>query len=136
MLEEVLAHINNRFAASRIEGDFAVEGGSLAVDGLKEGQYFFVEGSVFNDGLHQWPDNAMTDEEFRGAVEFLAVPRAVQDLADEISKWCDDNAAALDGPYQSESFGGYSYSKETGADGGAPTWQSHFRDRLNRFRKL
>ena len=137
MLEEVLLHLNNRFERARVDGDFAVEDGRIAVDGLQEGQYFWVEGSVFNDGLHRHPATDMDDEEFCGRVCLLAVPRAVIDLADEIEGWCGANAEALDSPYQSESFGGYSYSKG-GGDGaaGAATWQSHFATRLNAWRKL
>lgn len=137
MLEEVLLHINNRFAVSRVSGAFEVSGGTMAVDGLQEGQYYWVEGSVFNDGLHQHPATDMHDERFDGRVTLMAVPAAVIGLADEIGGWCDANAEALDSPYQSESFGGYSYSKGGSADGaGAVTWQSHFRTRLNAWRKL
>lgn len=138
MLEEVLNHIRNRFDYAFVLGTFTVQDGSIEVGGLQEGQYFWVTGSVFNDGLHQYPAADMHDETFDGKVRFLAVPNAVVELAAEIDQWCQDNAKALDSPYQSESFDGYSYSKGGSSDGGADasTWQGHFADRLNPYRKL
>lgn len=143
MLEEILAYINNWFERERVCNDFVIEGGAFAKDikMLQDGQYYLVKGSVFNDGLHQWPSTDLVDEEFTGMVEALAVPRAVLDLAEEISEWQEANGAAVDGPYQSESFNNYSYtlkSSQTGGDGagGAVSWRDVYRSRLNRWRKL
>lgn len=136
MLEEVLNHLRNRFERQRLVGTFTVADGALEIAGLQDGQYFWILGSVFNDGLHRWPAKGeLTDEEFEGAVLLLAVPRPVIDLADEIGQWCEANSDALSSPYQSESFDGYSYTKGDGDDGAA-TWQSHFADRLNPWRKI
>ena len=80
-----------------------------------------------------WP----TGETFTGEIWALAVPGAVIDLAVEIEAWETKNGAVSTGPYQSESFGGYSYTKATDAQtGGAVTWQSAFRSRLNQWRKI
>ena len=146
MLEEVLRYINNRFdrdsrgvAYGSKVGTFTIESGSLEVDGLLDGQYFWVEGSVLNDGLHLYPDTKMTDETFNGRVVFLVIPNQIQDLAAEIKTWNEKNASVVDSPFQSESFGGYSYSKESGANGtDAPSaaWQTHFGARLRPWRKL
>lgn len=145
MLERLLRHINNRFdrdprgaAYGSASGTFTAAGGTLDVPGLKDGQWFWVEGSVLNDGLHQYPPTDMRDEEFDGDVVFLAIPREVEDLAAEISEWCESNADAISGPYQSESFGGYSYTKaSTSQDGGAAEpWHAQFAARLRPFRKL
>ena len=147
MLEEVLRYIDNRFDRDRngdpvgsAAGCFAVSGGTLEVDGLLNGQYFWVEGSALNDGLHLYPDEHMQDEEFTGRVVFLRVPRAVVDLADEIAAWNIANAGTIASPYQSESFGGYSYSKAQGAASGneapAAAWQLQFGAKLRPYRKL
>ena len=70
----------------------------------------------------------------------MAVPPAVIALAAEIDSWVDQNKSVLDSPYSSESFGGYSYTKGTGGRSGegdgAYTWQSHFSDRLRKWRWL
>ena len=147
MLEEVMRYVNNRFDRDprgdrygSASGHFAVEGGSMDVEGLKDGQWFWVEGSTLNDGLHMYPPTDMRDEEFDGTVVFLVVPRSFEDLGAEISAWCERNADAIGGPYQSESFGGYSYTMASSGSQGnempAAAWQSHFGARLRPYRKL
>ncbi|WP_419086338.1 hypothetical protein [Slackia isoflavoniconvertens] len=145
MLEEVLRNLNNWFEVpgKRLTGFFQVEGGALTLpDGwLLDGQYFLVSGSVMNDGLHQWPAYDLVDEGFEGEVQALAVPMAVQDLADRIETWWEKYGKAAESPYQSESFGGYTYTKASGngSQGGSQgrlTWRDAFRSELNRWRKL
>ena len=139
MLEQVLMHLNNWFLVPGgiHEGTYTIEDGGIALPFLANGQYFRICGSVFNDGLHQYPASDLKAETFDGAVWALAVPQAVIDLASEIEAWQKKNGDASVSPYQSESFGGYSYSKATdSATGGAVTWQSAFRSRLNAWRKL
>lgn len=140
MLEAVLEYLNNWFPADARRGAFAVKGGSIELpDGfLREGQYFRVRGSVFNDGLHRWPATDLTDEEFAGVVEALAVPKAVRDLAEDVSAWVAKNGDSARSPYQSESFGGYSYTKASGtaAEDGSQTWQGAFKADLRRWRRV
>lgn len=139
MLEQVLMHLNDWFLVPGgiHEDAYTIKDGSIALPFLQNGQYFRICGSVFNDGLHRYPAADLTDEAFEGTVWALAVPQAVASLADEIDAWETKNGAAAVGPYQSESFGGYSYTKATDAQtGGAVTWQSAFRPRLNQWRKI
>jgi hypothetical protein len=65
----------------------------------------------------------------------MAVPKAVIELANDIEKWVNDYSN-VNSPYQSESFGGYSYSKASGTNGGAITWQDAFSKRLNMYRRI
>lgn len=139
MLEQVLMHLKNWFLVpgSIHEGTYTIEDGGIALPFLAIGQYFRICGSVFNDGLHQYPAGDLKTETFYGTVWALAVPQAVIDLALEIEAWQKKNGDASVSPYQSESFGGYSYSKATdSASGGAVTWQTAFRSRLSAWRKL
>ena len=139
MLEQVLMHLKNWFLVPGgiHEGTYTIEDGGITLPFLANGQYFRICGSVFNDGLHQYPASDLKAETFEGNVWALAVPQAVIDLATEIEAWQKKNGDASVSPYQSESFGGYSYSKSTdSASGGAVTWQSAFRSRLNAWRKL
>ena len=90
MLEQVLLSLRNWFVADKRTGRVRIEDGRLVPPAgldLKEGQYIRITGSTFNDGLHSWPYNGLTDEEFVGTVWALAIPRAVVDLADEIAAW-------------------------------------------------
>ena len=140
MLEQILRVIKNYFIVEVYTGTFNITGGELSVDFLQSGQYFKIEGSVFNDGVHQYPVTGLTDESFNGEIWAMAIPPAVIALSEEIEAWCEKNKDVLDSPFTSESFGGYSYSKGTG--GGfsgisAPiTWKEAFASRLNPWRKI
>ena len=139
MLEQVLMHLKNWFLVPGgiHEGTYTIEDGGITLPFLTNGQYFRICGSVFNDGLHQYPASDLKAETFEGTVLALAVPQAVIELASEIEAWQKKNGDASVSPDQSESFGGYSYSKATdSSSGGAVTWQSAFRSRLNAWRKL
>ena len=136
MLETVLQNLNNWFLVPDgvHAGEFTVQGGQLTLPFLQTGQYFRVVGSVFNDGLHQYPVADLTDETFTGSVWALAVPKAVIELAEEIDAWQTKNGDP--GPFTSESFGGYSYGKATNASGMAVGWQDVFKSRLNDWRRI
>ena len=136
MLETVVQNLNNWLLVPDgvHAGEFTVQGGQLTLPFLQTGQYFRVVGSVFNDGLHQYPVADLTDETFTGSVWALAVPKAVIELAEEIDAWQTKNGDP--GPFTSESFGGYSYSKATNASGMAVGWQDVFKSRLNDWRRI
>jgi hypothetical protein len=137
-LGELCAHLRNWFLRSdddRHIGRFTVTGGTIDLPWLAYGQYFRIIGSVFNDGVHQYPAAGLTDESFVGEVWAMAVPPDVVALADEISAWEVKYREATESPYQSESFGGYTYTKADASEGGM-TWEKVFRGRLNRWRKL
>ena len=139
MLEQVLMNIRNWFEVKGgiYSGTFTIKDGGITLPFLADGQYFRICGSVFNDGLHQYNVLDLTDETFTGTIWALAIPKAVIELADEIQKWQEKNGEASVSPYQSESFGGYSYSKATDAEtGGAVTWQSAFKRQLSAWRKI
>lgn len=140
MLEQLLMCLNNWFLlpGGVHAGTYSAEQGSITLPFLRDGQYFRICGSVFNDGLHQYPAVDLTEETFTGSVWALAVPKAVIDLSVEIEAWQEKNGEAVASPYQSESFGGYSYTKRSaGSDSGTLNgWQDAFRSRLSAWRKI
>lgn len=145
MLGEVLRCLNNWFEVpgKRLTGFFQIEGGALTLpDGwLLDGQYFRIEGSVFNDGLHQWPAVDLRDETFTGRVTALAIDPELIELSNRIDIWKSKYSEAAESPYQSESFGGYSYTKASGngSQGGSQgclTWRDAFRSELKHWSKL
>ena len=138
MLTELCAELRNYFEVpnGRHFGKFTISGGSIApLDFLQEGQYFRIVGSVFNDGVYQYPATSLTDEVFEGAVWAMAVPPTLIALAAEIKAYNESDAGNAS-PYTSESFGGYSYTKATDASGAPIGWQKAFASRLNKWRKL
>ena len=138
MLTELCAELRNYFEVpnGRHFGKFEISGGSIApIDFLQEGQYFRIVGSVFNDGVYQYPATSLTDEVFEGAVWALAVPPTLIALSAEIEAYNDSDAGKAS-PFTSESFGGYSYTKATDANGAPIGWQKAFASRLAKWRKL
>ena len=138
MLTELCAELRNYFEVpnGRHFGTFTISGGSIApLDFLQEGQYFRIVGSVFNDGVYQYPSASLTDEVFEGAVWAMAAPPTLIALSAEIKAY-NDSDAGKPSPFTSESFGGYSYTKATDANGAPIGWQKAFASRLNRWRKL
>ena len=135
-LTNLCAELRNYFEPEKHFGTFTISGGSISPsDFLQDGQYFRIVGSVFNDGVHRHPAHDLTDETFDGAVWAMAVPPAVIDLAAEIEEYNNSDAGKAS-PFTAESFGGYSYTKATDANGAPISWQKAFASRLNKLRKL
>lgn len=143
MLTELCQELNNWFEREKRSGSFRIANGMLEADFLLPGQYFRVMGSLFNDGVHQYGNDFLNDEDFTGSVWSLAIPVAVIKLSEDIDAWrakyeAPDSSAMS--PYMSESFGGYSYSKGSAISGtgtgGATSWRTSFASRLNAWRKL
>lgn len=145
MLTELCKEIKNWFECAKFFGTFTIENGEITgTYSLQENQYFRIVGSVFNDGVYQFGDADLEDETFTGAIWAMAVPKEVIALADDIKEWTDKyqsiDSVAMS-PFNSESFGGYSYSKSSGGSSSgnvdlSGTWQGAFADRLNHWRKI
>ena len=136
MLTEICAEIRNYFPTEKRYGNFTIKNGSISpVDFLQEGQYFRIVGSVFNDGVYQYPEASLTAEVFEGAVWAMALPPSIIAIAAEIKAY-NDSDAGKPSPFTSESFGGYAYTKATDANGATIGWQKAFASRLNKWRKL
>ena len=135
-LTNLCAELRNYFETKKRFGTFTISGGSISPsDFLQDGQYFRIVGSVFNDGVYRYPAHDLVDETFNGSVWAMAVPPAVVELLHKIQEF---ETAAANAPtaYTSESFGGYSYTKATDANGAPIGWQKVFASSLNRWRKL
>jgi hypothetical protein len=142
ILTEICEYLNNYFWEKKISGNFTISDGAIEAIGLKDGQYFRIIGSTFNDGVHIYPATDLTDEEFEGSIWAMAVPATVIAIASDINEWqtkyggADSDAMS---PFTSESFAGYSYSKSGSGNansGSNTTWQDVFGGRLNKYRKL
>lgn len=140
ILSELCQELKNWFCD--IEKDvhydaWTIEDGQLSLPFLVDGQYFRIEGSVFNDGVHQYRAGILQDETFTGAIWAMRIPPSVIELAEKIDAWIEKNGEAVASPYQSESWGGYSYSLRSGSgESGSLDWRSVFAGSLNRWRKL
>lgn len=144
MLEQVCDHIHNYFETDVYAGHFSIHDGSFEdTDYLQAEQYFMVRGSVFNDGIYQYPASDLHNEEFDGEIWAMSIPRSFLTLVSDIKDWQEDYGEAVDSPFQSESYSGY-YSYTMASSGGTSAsgrsvrngWQTAFRDRLNAWRKI
>lgn len=147
MLDEICAEIKNYFTyvGDRYIGDFTISGGEISPSFSFPTNYFRIIGSRLNDGIHKVTDNDLIDEDkFHGAVWIMSPPKDFLDLVAEIEAWEEKYGgveSANMSPYQSESFGGYSYSKASSGNGAGgvssvPTWKSIYASQLKRFRRI
>lgn len=146
MLQNVCEHIHNYFIKDSYDGVYEIADNMISLP-LIDGQRFLIMGSVLNDGLYTYHDAGikndddtkvagLRDETFKGTICGLAIPPMLSSLSLEIADWVRDNAETLASPYQSESWGGYSYQKGSGESGNQISWGDIFRDRLNAYRKV
>lgn len=154
MLQAVCEYLNNYFVSEgeTVDGTFTIADGAISPAlTLKEGQRFLISGSDLNDGVYTWHEDdirndddtagaGLADELFSGAIVGLAVPPQLITLSAEITSWVGKYGDAINSPYQSESFNGYSYTRasRTGSGSGsaASGWQDVFASRLKRWKKV
>lgn len=136
IIDEICAECKNYFTVDTFFGKFTITDGVISLPScIKDGQYYRIVGSIFNDGVYQAPTSDLTDETFDGAVWAMAVPPNVVALAAEIEEYNKSDAAQIS-PYTSESFGGYSYSRNTDSNGLPIQWKTVFVNKLNRYRRI
>lgn len=136
--------VHNYFEVEKYIGHIVISDGELQnfSDRLQTNQYFRIVGSVFNDGVHEYPDNTLVNEQFDGAIWVMAVPPAALELLTKMQEWDIEygNNADNYSPYASESYHHYSrtFSIYTSSSGDIkrPTWQSVFKRELNKWRKI
>ena len=139
MLDKLLRELGwyrrpNKYVNQIKVGKFTIDGGNITPsDFLKENDYYRIIGSKFNDGLYQYPNSDLTDEEFDGAVWVMRIPPAVITLAQDIEKYAQSDAGKQSA-YVSESFGGYSYTKATNSKGVPLNWEHLHKDELDQWR--
>lgn len=146
MLTEICAEIKNYFTyeSDKHFGNFAIVDGHITPSFDIPTDYVRIVGSHLNDGVHKLSDADLEDEgEFHGAIWVMSPPKAFLMLAEEIAAWQAKNGGVDSqamSPFNSESFGGYSYSKSAGTGAGgigaAGTWQAAYSTRLNAYRRI
>ena len=149
MIGEICAEIKNYFTYEEDKhiGDFVISNGQISSVVAFPTNYIRIIGSRLNDGVHKVSDlveHPLQDETFHGAVWVMSPTADFLALVAEIESWQEKNGGVNSNamsPYQSESFGGYSYSKASGgntADGtsSVPTWQSTYASRLKHYRRI
>ncbi len=140
MIEEVLAYLRNWFEYSFDLIPLEITDGKLPLPNSINGQYVRLTGSVLNDGLYvvdSYSIKLEREEPVKDVcISYLAIPQSLLDLIKEIEKWQGEQNA-VSSPLESESFGGYSYTKKNAGDSGAGySWKNEFAKRLARWKKI
>lgn len=144
MLTEICQYLHNYFDYERHYGDISIIGQSVFCDGkeieIESGQYFALFRQRIPLGVFQ--KNELTDKTFTGAIWLMDVPKAILDANTWAEQWKVKNMGVdndANSPFQSESFGGYSYNKGTNKNGkaGASIFDNaQFAAMLAPYRKL
>ena len=140
MLNELCSELKNYFCQDKHFGTFAIAGGVITpLDFLRDGQYFRIIGSTFNDGIYQYGQTgvAFKDETFNGAIWALAIPEEFIQLSLDIDNLNNEIAKTEIPKFQSESYpNGYSYSMATALPEPLKLRLDEIKQRKRRWKKL
>jgi len=135
-VSDIMREINNFFEGDAFpdEASYTIEA-SGKISPSVGGNYVAINGSNCHDGVFPIA-NGLIDfgesvqrETFKGKVWELHVPIAFKTLCEEIIAFDSKTPVSA---YTSESFGGYSYTRNAAAD----TWQKAYAKRLNPYRRM
>ena len=144
MLTEVCASIRNYFCykEDKHPGEYKIVDGNIVPSVEFKTEYFAIFGSRKNNGVHNVTDTLNDEDEFTGAVWILSTPEDFLATVADIEAW-QEKYGGVDSeamsPFNSESFGGYSYTKSAGnssSGGSGGDWQSVYGDRLKIYRRI
>ena len=147
MIGEICAELKNYFTydADKHIGDFTISNSAISPSFDLPTDYIRIVGSRLNDGVHKKKNGSfqLVDESFHGGIWVMSPPADFLALVAEIEAWQAKYGGVSSenmSPFQSESFGGYSYSKSSGGSASSsgssvPTWQSTYASRLNMYRR-
>jgi hypothetical protein len=145
MLTEICQYLHNYFEYEKHFGLISIIGDVVFCDGeeieMDEGQYFALFRERYAIGVYQNGDE-LTDKTFQGSVWLMDVPDAILKANQWAEQWMEKNGgvdSAASSPFQSVSFGGYSYSKGNNSVGKVGVGlfdQANFVGMLAPYRKL
>ena len=152
MLTDLCAYLKNWFDEDefhrklpRWEQEFTITDGKIDLSGkILDGQMFRIYGSMLNDGVYIYnEDLTLIDETFTGLIQSMRTEPDFIKLVNDINEWLSKYGTATStamSPFNSESFGGYSYSKAGngtgGSDGAGASPYSVFGARMARWKKI
>ena len=121
MLTRICRYLKNWFVKETHLGTITVTDGNVFCNGseieMQEGQLFALVRTNYVYGSYAYGDE-IDDSEFDGAVWLMDVPKDVLDVAEAMTEWETANSGTeATSPFQSESFGGYSYTKASNGNG-------------------
>lgn len=136
----VMRHCRNFFEVGYIDGTFCITGNALSDvgDGV---HWVYISGSMMHDGVWEICNGyligksveGLENEEFDGRVWLLAPPVDFLETCKSIALYEEKNPV---GALQSESFGEYSYTRQSlSGTNGLTGWQAAFGGQLATYRR-
>ena len=123
MLTEICAYLHNYFEYERHHGEIVISSGTISCNGetitLDDGQYFALFRGRIPLGVYK-KGETIPDKTFKGAIWLMDVPKGITEADAWAEAWKLKNGGVdseNNSAFQSESFGGYSYSKGTNSKG-------------------
>lgn len=142
-MESLLKYLNNFFYNFGEYGQHEISFNKITVKGVYYvGQYVKIVGSCVNDGVYQVLKvdsgtitlvGELSNEAFTGTIFSLGVPGRLKEISEQIQEF---NRQLTTNGFASESFGDYSYTKATNANGELVGWKDIFKDDLRPYRKI
>ena len=152
-LLEIIRHCRciDSMIISEERGDYEIEDGKITLTGTYlVGQWIHLQGSVLNDGVYSikgavegvyslsnGTDNEILTQDkeaFTGVARGLRIDSAFITLAREVLEF--NQTQGKPSALTSESFGKYSYTRATDANGMVATWKQVFATRLHPYRMM
>lgn len=142
ILTAVCRSLPRFFERSSESGTFTIENEILTgnTGTYLVGSYIALTGSILNNGVYLVNDSMITlqgarNETFDGIIYQLAIPQDFLSMVEEIQSNIEATAKQDAGQgITSFSFGGYSESRATTADGVVASWREVYKSRLTPYR--
>lgn len=139
-LTRICAKLKNHFLRDKYEGEFTLVSGTAPLE-LLDGQYFVIVHSNLNDGVFQNTAESLAriqPETFTGRIWTMSVPVDFLDLVEDIDRLNAkvEELGLLDKGYASESFGGYTYSLQSGAPAYMQEWLRRINSGMSMYQKI
>lgn len=141
-MNKILKYLNNYFYVFCESGDYEIKDNKISVRGKYiKGQYIRIEDSILNDNVYKVVNvlgneielENVQNEAFNGTISSLAIPKDLIDLESKVNEFELNNKPSN---LSAESFGSYSYSIATNANGESATWVDVFKSYLKPYRKM
>lgn len=139
-LTRICAKLKNHFLRNKYEGEFTLVSGTAPLE-LLDGQYFVIVNSNLNDGVFQNTAESLANiqpETFTGRIWTMSVPVDFLELVKDIDRLNAkvEELGLLDKGYASESFGGYTYSLQSGAPAYMQEWLRRINSGMSMYQKI
>lgn len=139
-LTRICAKLKNHFLRDKYEGEFTLVSGTAPLE-LLDGQFFVIVNSNLNDGVFQNTAESLAKiqpETFTGRIWTMKVPVDFLELVEDIDRLNAkvEELGLLDKGYASESFGGYTYSLQSGAPAYMQEWLRRINSGMSMYQKI